>query len=79
MIAGLFVLAQLTAAPTAAPAAAGTAPAAEKKVCRRFAETGSFVRKTKICRTQAEWRQVEENARETGREMQARIATERGG
>lgn len=78
MITNLLLLAQLTAAPAVTPTAASDT-SAEKKICRRYAETGSFVRRTKVCRTQAEWRRIEEDARETGREMQARIATERGG
>lgn len=37
--------------------------------CRRFAETGSHVRKVKVCRTRSEWTKVAEAARQQGRSM----------
>ncbi|SEN73465.1 hypothetical protein SAMN05192583_3436 [Sphingomonas gellani] len=62
----LFVLSaalQAGTTPTAAPAPA-TAPsptqeAAPKLRCKRQAETGSYVRATRICHTEKEWREIE--------------------
>jgi hypothetical protein len=34
-------------------------PAKEKKVCRSYKVTGSLTRRTRICRTEAEWREVD--------------------
>ncbi len=61
-----------------APARADKVASDERKVCRRHAETGSFVRHTKICRTRAEWKQIEQAARETAGSMQSQLSTERG-
>ena len=76
----VLLLQSTTAAPNVAPTGASAATTADSKlVCRRFAETGSFVRKTKVCRTRADWRRIEEQAREDGRALQTRISTEQGG
>jgi ABC-type sugar transport system substrate-binding protein len=32
-------------------------PAKEKKICRSYKVTGSLTRKTRICRTEAEWKE----------------------
>ena len=34
-------------------------PAKEKKVCRSYKVTGSLTRRTRICRTEAEWKEVD--------------------
>ena len=54
-------------APAAAQDSSGAAPAApaakEKKICRNSVNTGSIM-KTRICHTQAEWKEIEQrNAR----------------
>jgi len=41
-------------------AAAQTAPAPEKPICRSFAETGSLVKKRRVCHTKAEWARLNE-------------------
>ena len=49
-------------APGAAFAEDGDAdakPAKEKKVCRSYKVTGSLTRRTRICRTEAEWKEVD--------------------
>jgi len=43
-----------TPAPAATPAAAAK-DAQSERVCRKESETGSLVRKRKVCRTRAEW------------------------
>lgn len=50
----------------------------EKKVCKRTAETGSFVKGKKVCLTRREWNAVADKGQETGRNMQSLISTERG-
>lgn len=45
----------------AAAAAAASAPSpAEERICRKIEVTGSLVRKERVCKTKAQWRQVEE-------------------
>lgn len=57
MLTALILTAALQAAtPQAAPAP--EKPKAEKKICRRDAATGSIMT-MRICRTQAEWSQVD--------------------
>ena len=34
-------------------------PAKEKKVCRSYKVTGSLTRRTRICRTESEWAEVD--------------------
>ncbi len=46
-------------------------PADPNKVrCKSQVETGSLVRKAKVCRTEAEWRRLSETGRERTQEMQ---------
>ena len=55
----------------AAPAAAASETTAEAKkradgskvVCRKQAETGSFAKRTKVCRTRAQWEAISRAAR----------------
>lgn len=77
MVLTLIALA-LSSAPPSAAAQQASADG-DKKVCRRYAETGSFVRHTKVCRTKAEWRRIEQDSQEEGRRMQSQLSTERGG
>lgn len=34
-------------------------PVKEKKVCRTYKVTGSLTRRTRVCRTEAEWREAD--------------------
>ena len=52
------------------------ADASDKLICKRFAETGSFVKKRRVCLTERQWREVAENAQDRGREMQMLPSTE---
>jgi len=45
---------------TAAAAQTAPAPAPEKPICRSFAETGSLVKKRRVCHTKAEWARLNE-------------------
>ena len=49
----LAILAQAAAAASAPSAA--SAPAEDKLICRKYDVIGSLVKKTKVCRTKAEW------------------------
>lgn len=75
-----LLLQSTTAAPTVAPTGGPAQSAADgKMICRGQSSTGSFIRKSKVCRTRADWRRIEEQAREDGRSMQSQLSTERGG
>ena len=65
-----------SASVTAAPS---KVDAGEQKVCRRYVETGSFVRATKVCRTRSEWRRTEEDSKAEGRQMQNNPNPNQGG
>jgi hypothetical protein len=45
-------------APPAESAATDSEPAEEKKVCRTERATGSLTRRTRVCLTAAQWREV---------------------
>lgn len=51
---------QIATAPT--PNSPPVDPAADKQICRRIVDTGSFIKAQKVCMTRAEWaRQREEH------------------
>lgn len=54
---------------TTAPAAPNAPPAADRRICKRMAATGSLVRRRKECRTKAEWDLIASAARENGQDM----------
>lgn len=62
-VAGALPTAEFAArSQTSAPAAATEAdPEANKIICRKRAEVGSLVRKTKECFTKAEWEKITES------------------
>jgi hypothetical protein len=66
-----FLVLLLQGAAAAAPPTNPTAAVQEptRKVCRSYVETGSLVRRTKVCRTAAEWQRSEEDQRQQGRDM----------
>lgn len=49
----------LAAVQTAASPAPASPPAEPKLRCRSSGETGSFVKKKRVCHTEAEWRALE--------------------
>ena len=64
----------------AEPAAQPAPPAAEeKKVCKRVTETGSLVRKTKVCLTRAQWQKSADGHRGYAQDMQDALRTRSGG
>ena len=56
--------------PAPAPGAAAPTADAEKLICRKRAEVGSLVRKTKECHTKAEWDRIAESQQRGTRRMQ---------
>ncbi len=52
----VVVVASLTCTP--AFAADETAPAQEKRFCKRSSSLGSHLRPPKVCRTAAEWKEI---------------------
>ena len=82
----LFVASGAMAAPPAeqaAPAeqtsaatnaAEGTNPDAEKKVCRTERATGSLTRRTRVCMTAAQWREVNDRTKKGVDEMNSAAA-----
>lgn len=52
----VVVVASLTCTP--AFAADETAPAKEKRFCKRSSSLGSHLRPPKVCRTAAEWKEI---------------------
>ena len=62
-----------------APEAAAKAPQpADKVVCKRFEETGSLVKKRKVCYTRAKWQQSGDSAREEWSAVQGTMGSSRG-
>lgn len=53
----------------------------DKVVCKRVTETGSLVKKKKVCLTKRQWNKVAENGRSMGQGMQednGRVVTPNG-
>lgn len=76
------LLLQASSAPatttTAVPPAESTATVdPTRRVCRTYTETGSLVRRSKVCRTAADWQRMEEDQRQQGREMVSHMNSSR--
>jgi hypothetical protein len=56
-------------APGSLGAANGGPAAADKPICKRFADIGSLIPRRKECHTRAEWDQLAQGARATGQAM----------
>ena len=73
------MIAMLTLMLAMAPEQAATQakPVAEKKVCRRYEETGSRVRATRVCHTASEWVEIDDQQRAASTAMveQQRLRT----
>lgn len=66
---------QASTAPAAATnAAEGTNPDDNKKVCRTERATGSLTRRTRVCMTAAQWREVNSRTYRGVTEMQGQAA-----
>lgn len=67
---------QAATSPTAPTSAQTNAdePAEEKKVCRTDRATGSLTRRTRVCMTAAQWREVHDRTRRGVGEMQGQAA-----
>ena len=67
LIAGLLMAAPVTAAEPAQPQPQPQAQQAEqsKVVCRKEAETGSLLKKRRVCRTKREWEAAAQASRDS--------------
>jgi hypothetical protein len=73
---GIFTAAAMAMAVTAGSASAqeaGEAPP-EKKICRTERATGSLTRRTRICLTEAQWREVNSRTHKGVSEMQGQAS-----
>ena len=52
----------------------GATPAAERKICKRSAPSGSLIETRRECHTRQEWDQIAQNARATGQDMVSRAS-----
>jgi hypothetical protein len=76
----LLSLAAVSAAPLAAqslppqsvPEQSAAHADPNKIVCKRFADTGSLIKKSKVCRTRAEWSKATEDAQKEGERLLSR-------
>lgn len=76
MITSALLSVLLSASPAAAPAP--TPAPSEKMTCKRFAETGSLVKKRRVCRTKAEWARLSARTQEEWGELQGTKGSSRG-
>lgn len=67
---------QASASPSAATnaAEAGAEPQEEKKICRTERATGSLTRRTRVCMTATQWREINAKAYRGVSEMQNQAA-----
>jgi len=73
MMKSIFVVAAIALAVTGVAASAQEAeqaPAEERKICRSTKMTGSLTRRTRICLTEAQWRELNDRTRKGVSEMQ---------
>ena len=59
--------------PSPAPQGSAT-PAAERKICKRSAPSGSLIETRRECHTRQEWDQIAQGARATGQDMVSRAS-----
>lgn len=67
-----------SAMASTAPRESSEADEKPKVTCKRLAETGSLVKKRRVCLTDRQWDEVHANSSDRAREMQTLISTERG-
>lgn len=65
---------QASTAPSVATNAAEADPADEKKICRTERATGSLTRRTRVCMTAAQWREINSRTYRGVTEMQGQAA-----
>lgn len=52
------------------PQNTGASAESQKVLCKKIAETGSLVKRTKVCLTRAQWNRSAENNRRYGEQLQ---------
>ena len=65
-----IALAEEATAPQPAAATAAVADEDDTVVCKKIQDTGSRVRRTKVCKTKSEWNAAEKGAQDTMRGIQ---------
>ncbi len=74
-LSGALLALSLIGAPSAFATEAPPAPAenaGDEMVCKRIAETGSRVKKVKVCKTRSEWDQVENQAQDAAKRLNSK-------
>lgn len=75
----IFTLAMLADAAIATPAAVAPAtPPKPKMICRTYEETGSLVKRQKVCRSAAAWGKVDDDMQAEAYRINPHITTEHG-
>jgi hypothetical protein len=70
----------LLAVPAAAPALQAVTDGSKPKlICKKIAETGSHVRKTKVCLTRDQWEGSATRHQDYGRDLQDSLRSKPGG
>lgn len=72
----VLALAMLADAATAQPTAAAMKP---KMICRTYDETGSLVKKQRVCRSASDWSKVEEDMQNEAERQRPHISAQKGG
>lgn len=67
----MTMIAVLLATSAAATAQTAKEPEETKLRCKRYEETGSFVKKRRVCMTEAQWREAQAETTRELREMEA--------
>lgn len=60
-----FIMAFLLLGPGAEVAGPPPPPPADPVICKRYEETGSLIKKRKVCRTKSEWAKAASEMQET--------------
>ncbi|GEM_PF-3856164 len=73
-----FLMTTLLAVTPAIAADEVKTAAADKLICKSYDTTGSLIKKTRICRTKAEWDKAALDAEAEGERLNQHITTEHG-
>jgi hypothetical protein len=63
----------------AAPVIADETPAKDEKICKRITETGTRVGGARVCKSAEQWKQLEDDAKDTTRRLQKNRGATKGG
>lgn len=74
IVIGLALLGMVGTQQPAPTTQGGATPAAERKICKRSAPSGSLIETRRECHTRQEWDQIAQAARATGQDMVSRAS-----